>query len=67
MPRDPGLMGSGDLDEGADLVLAVAQRLDDATPGRVGENLEEVHLHFGIYTPPHIYWSRPRPGRDLAR
>ncbi len=42
MPRDPGLMDPGIDNNVANLVLAAAQRFDNATTSWVSENLEDV-------------------------
>ena len=40
--RHPGLMDSCPLDDVVDLLLASAQHLDDAAPGRIGKSLERI-------------------------
>lgn len=50
MPRNAGLMYSGLLYDVRDLLLALPQRLDDATACRIGECLKDVQMHVYAYT-----------------
>lgn len=50
VPRHPGLVNPGALDDVADLLFAPAKHLDDATPRGIGERLECVKVHDCVYT-----------------
>src|SRR5205807_9313184 len=53
LPRDAGLADVDDLDQLVDRALAAAQRVDDAAPGRVGQDPEHIG-HADIILQRHI-------------
>jgi hypothetical protein len=55
VPRDSGLLDSAVPDDLTHRLLAAFQRLDDVTPGAIGEGLESVYMHYSVYIRARIY------------